>query len=759
MTFKAMTFKTLRHPRWLIPTLVIVCLVVGVALVAVCGGDRVLVAGTDGYSVSGKFAVQTSPPKRGDVKALLKNRDFVLWKSRLSGDEYTGKLISPPFAAPVVLGMFVAGYPDDGGNELLVRRVDTGEQLPLLAKHIGDRWRRLAWVLPLSWHHRSIQIIAIDNSQKPHGWLGISSPLQSSLLTVLKTQLSFIPIVPFYLLYFLLFLIPGLLLAILAIPRMKIHSAFTVILAMAINSAIGYLTFWVYFLNHSVGIAFSIAILLATVVCLGLLCFKKPFLRLFSNSLTTADVVFPTLAMLIVGLFYISILYTVNPGISLEENVQVRFFLSFPPDNLIPHLFAERLYAGKDPRLLLGDWLSSDRPPLQTGIILVQRPISFLSGSQSGLHYQLLSTVAQCSWVAAVWAIGRMLQLSGRQMAIVLSFCVFSGFFLFNSLYVWPKLLAAAMVIFVFALLLPSVLEPRRLTAVEAGLAGGVTVLGLLAHGGVVFTLPAMLLLLARPRSFPGMRQILAGCLAFAIILAPWMAYQKFYNPPGDRLVKMHIAGVIDIDSRSFAQAFNDSYSRLSIAQIANNKWENLRMLVDHPNSDTTSSFVRRQKEFFHIFWALGALNVGWLLWIASFLTKKDDSTLTMKGVHSILGVSVFSLLFWVVIMFGPNTTIIHAGSYATMMLLFIGLATLLTRLPRLIIYSLLTFQIVTLLMNWIISSSFNTFDRITVVPNIFMLGSTVIWTIGIIVLLKWIAAIEAFACGSEVKNSSIIRG
>ncbi|WP_225852883.1 hypothetical protein, partial [Haemophilus parainfluenzae] len=45
---------------------------------------------------------------------------------------------------------------------------------------------------------------------------------------------------------------------------------------------------------------------------------------------------------------------------------------SLPPDNILPYLFAERLYHGIDPRPLLGEWQSSDRPPLQAGLLLLQ---------------------------------------------------------------------------------------------------------------------------------------------------------------------------------------------------------------------------------------------------------------------------------------------------------------------------------------------------------------------------------------------------
>ena len=40
----------------------------------------------------------------------------------------------------------------------------------------------------------------------------------------------------------------------------------------------------------------------------------------------------------------------------------------------------------------------------------------------------------------------------------------------------------------------------------------------------------------------------LAGGLLALVLYAPWLAYQRLYDPPGDRLLKWHLAGVTEVE-------------------------------------------------------------------------------------------------------------------------------------------------------------------------------------------------------------------
>jgi hypothetical protein len=58
-----------------------------------------------------------------------------------------------------------------------------------------------------------------------------------------------------------------------------------------------------------------------------------------------------------------------------HDTVARRFSHPLPIDNVIPVRFAEAIYHDAMQRPLAAGYLSSDRPPLQAGIFLLQRPL------------------------------------------------------------------------------------------------------------------------------------------------------------------------------------------------------------------------------------------------------------------------------------------------------------------------------------------------------------------------------------------------
>ncbi|WP_036533114.1 hypothetical protein [Neosynechococcus sphagnicola] len=586
-----------------------------------------LVSQVSDYEVTGTFSETGETPIEGNVVASLQRHHpgLLLWSSWAGADQNTGSLTSVPFTAPMVLTVWVAGYPNAEGNQLLLENVETQAQYKLSATNPGESWRQVLLWVPLSWQGHPIRLVARDQTTTPGGWLGVSSPQETGWLSLLGTQLGSLVILPLYLLYFVLFLAPSLFVVLLMIQFENLHPALTLMLAILVSAVWGYGLFWLYFLNHIVGIIGSVLMLLLGLYS-GVAVWRQRSLQRFIQS---PDVLFPTLLMFLVGLFYLSLLYVFDPALSANSLAQTRFFAARPSDNTLPLLLAEKLYAGKDPRQFLGDWQSSDRPPLQSGIVLLERPV--LGILSLGVGYQLLGTIAQCSWIAALWAYCRTAftgTKAGYRLTLVLATAIFSGFYLYNSVYVWPKLLAGAFTLFAFTLLLQEQEDPQIPSTGRTALAAIAAGLGLLSHGSAVFTLPAMILVLILLRRVPDWRSTIIGVVLCGMLLAPWAAYQKFFDPPGDRLVKMHIAGVQEIDPRSSWSAIYDAYHGLNPLQLGQNKWENLKTIVgavpllesaqlfEHPTLIT--NWRLRERE--HIIPALGLLNLGWLgllgLWL-----------------------------------------------------------------------------------------------------------------------------------------------
>jgi hypothetical protein len=109
-------------------------------------------------------------------------------------------------------------------------------------------------------------------------------------------------------------------------------------------------------------------------------------------------------------------------------------------------------------------------------------------------------------------------------------------------------------------------------------------------------------------------RLALVGVTALLLLL-PWALYQAFYDPPGNRLIKMHLAGVERADDeRSSLQAIRDAYRDTPWDTLARNKRSNFRVTYGYATLRSWVALDRpalREGQFYAIFQTLGVLNLG----------------------------------------------------------------------------------------------------------------------------------------------------
>lgn len=458
------------------------------------------------------------------------------------------------------------------------------------------------------------------------------------------------------------------------------------LMAWGASALTSYMVFWLYLADRMLGLATSI------VLCsLGLLegCVRAR--RWFSER----DVVMrdtPFILAAGAGLAYLGIFYLVPMDLDEMVAVTTRFVGDFPLDNLLPVIFAERLWGGTDPRGFPNDWLSSDRPPLHAGILLVQRPIAILLGNESQSDLAL-GVVAQLCWIPALWAACSALGHSRRQRMIVMAFCLTTGFVFFNTIYTWPKMLAGGLAIGCVAQFLRARFESRELTRREWISAAVLAALALLSHPGIVFTLIAFATLLPLIREQLDLRGLATACLTGLVLLAPWTAYQKFYEPPANRLLKWHLAGSPGIDDRSFGETIVESYGSRSTAQIAELKASNVRALFGWSLGE--GLIGARSVTLHHFFPSLGLLNLAWLVLLVK---PRVVSPATRFAVL----VSFASIAIWVILMFGPAGTSACQGSFATTLLACLTSGSVLAALDRRIAITLLSIHSLAFVIIWI---------------------------------------------------------
>jgi multisubunit Na+/H+ antiporter MnhC subunit len=309
---------------------------------------------------------------------------------------------------------------------------------------------------------------------------------------------------------------------------------------------------------------------------------------------------------------------------------------------------------------------------------------------------QINGMVFQLTWIFGLWALLRAIGCSPRAAFQIVLCLIPTGVLYANSIFVWPKLCAAS-----FALGMTAMLcfrDTRKLTLPEAAVAGVLLSLGMLCHSGIFFfVLPVLGLWVVLPSASgrPGITAVLVLILMSGTLFYPWTRYQKDYDPPGNHLLKLSFAGVVDDDSITTWKSIQGAYSALTGQEILRNKQANFitpfkgnwstifqpfPAEADHSyHSPDLAEFggARGQcrfDNFFFIFRSCGVLLLG--LFALPLLIRPANAYLRRPVLFLTTSLAI-SLLLWCLLMFGPGTTIIHAGAYGVPLVILTLLALL----------------------------------------------------------------------------------
>jgi len=478
-------------------------------------------------------------------------------------------------------------------------------------------------------------------------------------------------------LLFLMIFLPGMTLAAGAVwfgIRGTLKLGLLVLAGIAVP---GYLLFWLYLAAPKTSYALSVGLpfVLGAALIGFLIRFTPPQRR------RLVPLVTPSLLTFFAALGVLSFGFLYGGKNHPMDTAATRFSHSLPGDNIMPLLLAEGLHHGTIPRPLAGDWLSSDRPPLQTAIILDLEPLV----NDWPMDYEIASVILQCLWVFAFWLLLRAFRLSQLSTALVIMTIYLSGFALVNSLFVWPKLLAAA---YTLAFAIPILALPRarfRRSWWLRILSAFLLACGMLSHGGTLFSVLGLALY-----TLAGLRLsvIREGCVVAAIAVvfyAPWIGYQKFIDPPGDRLLKWHLAGMEKPNNIPAFDAIRSAYEKQNFSDWKWAKKANFMTLFAFENNfvDQLGFSAKRLREmrvlqFFYLMPSVGFASLGafgLLFWRRS----KE-----LKAARVLFVCFTLSALFNILMEFEQSATIIQSTSY-TMVLMVMAACILAFRgaLPR----------------------------------------------------------------------------
>lgn len=567
-------------------------------------------------------------------------------------DARTGRLVSDRFVVLPVVELALAGGTSRPGETVVLRR-DDGATLSLAPSvEPGERWVEIARVVPASWWGRGAQLVVTDAGGGFRGWLGVAA-LRTLLVPDLLQVLGRFSLIAIVALLFAALAFPATLIAAEIARGRGVPNGVAFGIALVLLGLFAYAAFFSTRASPAFGSA---------VVMLGFAALWGTAGWILANAsarraATSLDLWAPWIVVMGVALAYGAFLIAVTPPDGNVLTTASTRWWQFPPDNVIPDLLAKQVSSGLPPRPFLGDWLSSDRPPLQAGFDLLTMRL-LPSPAIDASRYETLGLWLQCWCFGGMYALVRAIGGTRQRALLVVLICLPSGFLFINSVYTWPKLITVAYGLVAIAAgwqVRDARLGPPFLFS---GIACG---LGFLAHGAVAFTLPVLALGAVAALGRRGLRPVAIAAVAAAVTYLPWSVYQHVVDPPGDRLLKWHLGGQIAPDtSRSATRVIFDAYTRTPLSNVVALKVANLERLV------APRSAGPRGSEFFFVDSALGIFLVplAWLLIVPS----RDP---LLRGARWLGAVGVGALIFWALAMWSDN--VVHVGSYLTMVLLMLA--------------------------------------------------------------------------------------
>lgn len=477
--------------------------------------------------------------------------------------------------------------------------------------------------------------------------------------------------------------LPAALAVFVAIRRGLREVPLLLCVGLAASGAGAILAFWAFWADPLLGQAFAFLLVLGSVQGI-VLCRPDRLDRALLRELAV-----PAALWALAGLFvlYLGFLYG-GSGDPLTL-AATRFSHPLPADNQIPAYFADWYYEhGHSPvPPPFADWLSSDRPPLQVGYALAQRPFGW---DESGLHYQVLGVVVQQLWIVGMWALLLAARIGALARGLAIVAALVGDVAIVHGFFVWPKLIAAAFVLAALAMVVSDGWTRLRREPWAAALFAALCALAMLAHGASAFVL-IPLLGFAALRGLPSRRWLGVAALVGVVFLVPWSAYQRFVDPPGDRLLKWQLGGSLAIDDRGALETIADGYEVAGLDGTLANKWGNVTKLAGQRETEEgiegAADFAGegdwggvtaalRFPRFMSLLPFLGLLLVGPLAMAVARVRGSPGGPEWRFALVS-LGFCLAAAAVWALLMFGEpeSSTSLHQGSLLVPLLAASGCA------------------------------------------------------------------------------------
>jgi hypothetical protein len=246
-----------------------------------------------------------------------------------------------------------------------------------------------------------------------------------------------------------------------------------------------------------------------------------------------------------------------------------------------------------------------------------------------------------------------------------------------------------------------------------AAISAAAAALAMLAHGGAIYSLvPLAILLCLRIARLFSLRAFAIGAATIVALYAPWIAYGHYVDPNTNRMLKEHLTGYDSPEPfwPALFRAYRETSAGHWAAERLNNAGKQFRdadhdrliMQVARGVHDArlqaltqleSSTGIKAERLRFDlvslgallrtdqreiVFRALGLLNLAWPLLILLLLRRRFpglDPPLVF-----LLALNVLTSVWWSIAEFAGGTTVITHSSFAMVLIAFLSAAIILAR-------------------------------------------------------------------------------
>lgn len=590
-----------------------------------------------------------------------------------------------PFKASEYMAVPYGGFAGDPNISVDLICQQDGQRLALASARTNNQMTEVLVHVPSDWCSGDVVLDASSNSTSEYVTIG--TPFKISWLDYQKS--TFVGLIGILVVLF------AAMWGLVFIPNMffALHERIASInVGVAVFGFAGYALFFLYFFSYRAGVVTSVGIFLAEVLLLvWAFVWKRAALRNAWNGWKAPTVLW---GLVVLASFCLSL--AIRNGAGPWTTNAIFTPVRWSSDNQIPMMLSEYLFHGQDPRNYdLGQWKISDRPPLAYGLMTALRVLSASIAAHNdgySLFYKyqtIAGIVINGVWIVALYYLLAALKLDRKGIYSVAIAIALMPFTIFNSVYIWPKMLGAAFAVFAYI----ELFEPAHNLASKHFSNFGFSLLwaavfsafALLSHGGTAFGIMAAILVAAAYRGLPKWDLAVGAVLIGFLVLIPWGLWQHFVQPPGNALIKYALAGTFGFgeENKSILATMHDAYAPLTISNWIQMKLHALRVIVTGhgstcglaemaPITSVDGSF--RVNDFLYFGPSLRFLAIGFLplIFASGWRHERDESTGRSGFARITVATGLLGILLYV--LFGFDCYINHMQSYESMLEVFVGL-------------------------------------------------------------------------------------